>query len=64
MARRRKFDLEKIHESLKVSCPHCGARLAPNEQIRIDWEHLECPRCGQKFIPESKGIQSTQADNR
>jgi ribosomal protein S27AE len=54
MSRRGKLNREKIRASLATTCPHCGARLEPDEYKRVDWEHLECPRCGKRFQPVSK----------
>ena len=51
MLARRKLDLEKIRASLVTVCPHCNAILGPEEQNRIDFEHMKCPRCGETFIP-------------
>jgi hypothetical protein len=28
-----------------VTCPHCGTRIAPDQQQRVDWDHMECPGC-------------------
>ena len=52
MAGRRKLDLEKIRAALNVQCPHCGADLAPNERVRLDFDHLQCTKCGHTFTPE------------
>ena len=49
VAGRRKLDREKILASLNVNCPHCGAQLPPNKQVRIDFEHMRCPDCGELF---------------
>jgi len=54
VARSRKLDLEQIRAALNVTCPHCGASLPPDKQMRIDFEHLRCPECGQTFMPERK----------
>jgi hypothetical protein len=43
MSRRRNSDLEKIRASLDITCPHCNARLWPDEQQRVDWDHIRCP---------------------
>jgi predicted RNA-binding Zn-ribbon protein involved in translation (DUF1610 family) len=48
---RRKIDLEKIWASLALVCPHCSARIEPQEFKRLDGERLECPWCGETFIP-------------
>jgi predicted RNA-binding Zn-ribbon protein involved in translation (DUF1610 family) len=54
MPRRHKLDLEKISASLETLCPHCGARIGPEEYKRVDGEQLECPKCGKQFIPGHK----------
>jgi len=51
-AGRRQLDIAKIRASLNVKCPLCGAELAPNRQVRIDFEHLRCPSCGGLFKAE------------
>ena len=52
MPRRGKRDLEKIRASADVTCPHCGSRIPPERQLRVDWDHLECPGCGKRFVPK------------
>jgi predicted RNA-binding Zn-ribbon protein involved in translation (DUF1610 family) len=42
---------EKIHASLATACPQCSALIEPEEQKRVDGEHMECPWCGERFIP-------------
>ena len=49
-----KLDHEKIRASLNVGCTHCGMEIPPNQQVRIDFEHLSCPGCGQTFTPEKR----------
>jgi len=51
MPRRGKFDLEKIRASMNATCPHCGASIPPDQQMRIDFEHMKCPKCGKLFDP-------------
>ena len=51
----RKSDLEKIRASADVTCPQCGARIPPERQQRVDWDHLQCPNCGERFVPKSSG---------
>jgi len=51
---RNKTNLEKIRASLVTTCPHCEARIEPDELKRVDWERLECPKCGGTFVPETK----------
>jgi hypothetical protein len=54
MAGRRKLDLKKIRASADVICSHCGARIPPERQQRVDFEHMECPRCAETFVPSKK----------
>jgi len=54
MPRRRNLDLEKLRASLDVACPHCGVRIAPENQLRVDWDQLQCPSCGKRFVPKSE----------
>jgi DNA-directed RNA polymerase subunit RPC12/RpoP len=54
MPARRKLDLEKIRASLNTVCPYCSASIPPEDQNRMDWEHMKCPHCGKDFIPEAK----------
>jgi len=35
---RSKINLEKIRASLATTCPHCGARIEPDELKRVDWD--------------------------
>jgi DNA-directed RNA polymerase subunit RPC12/RpoP len=53
MPRRRNLDLEKLRATLDVICPYCGARIVPENQQRVDWDHLQCPNCGERFVPKS-----------
>jgi hypothetical protein len=41
---RREIDFAKIRASLNTVCPHCNASIPPEDQSRVDWEHLKCPR--------------------
>jgi predicted Zn finger-like uncharacterized protein len=50
---RREIDFAKIRASLNTVCPHCNASIPPEDQSRVDWEHLKCPRCGETFVPKS-----------
>jgi predicted Zn finger-like uncharacterized protein len=43
--------IEEIRACLNITCPHCGASIAPDEQVRIDFERLKCPSCRQTFTP-------------
>jgi len=52
MPRRRNLDLAQLHASLLITCPHCAARIGPEEYKRVDGEHLECPQCGKQFTPD------------
>jgi len=54
MPARRKLDLEKIHASLNAICSHCGASIPPEDQNRVDFEHMKCPQCGETFIPAKR----------
>ena len=45
-------DLEKIRSSLNTICSHCGASIPPEDQNRVDFEHMKCPRCCETFIPK------------
>jgi predicted Zn finger-like uncharacterized protein len=46
----RKVDLDKIYALLIVVCPHCTARVEPDEQIRVDGETMKCPWCEETFV--------------
>src|SRR5262249_55054642 len=62
MPRRGKLDLAKIHASLNATCSHSGASITPEEQKRVDWEHLQCPKCGELFVPGSpEGMKKKKA---
>ena len=61
MPRRRNSDLEKIRASLDVTCPHCSARIAPEEQKRVDWDHIRCPRCQQQSLSQVR-IEGRRVD--
>jgi DNA-directed RNA polymerase subunit RPC12/RpoP len=51
MPRRGKLDLDQIHASLVIACPHCTAKIGPEEYKRVDGERLRCPWCGETFVP-------------
>jgi len=51
MPTRRKLDPEKIHASMNATCPHCGASIPPDQQMRIDFERMKCPKCAKLFDP-------------
>ena len=53
MPTRKKINLAKVLSSLNVTCPHCGASLAPNERQRLDNDRLRCLKCGKAFGPSS-----------
>jgi hypothetical protein len=56
-AARSKLNLEKIRASLDLICPNCGARISPEHQHRIDWDHLKCPVCLQNFVPRARSAE-------
>jgi hypothetical protein len=37
--------------SLNATCPHCGASIPPDQQMRVDFEHMQCPKCEERFVP-------------
>jgi hypothetical protein len=54
MPRPHNLDLEKLRTSLDVTCPHCCAQIAPENQQRVDWDHLQCPSCRKRFVAKSQ----------
>jgi predicted RNA-binding Zn-ribbon protein involved in translation (DUF1610 family) len=51
MPARRKLELKKIRASLNTVCPHCNVSIPPEDQNRVDSEHMKCPSCGKALIP-------------
>ena len=43
---RNKIDLGKIRASLNTVCPHCHISIVPEDQNRVDFNHMKCPHCG------------------
>jgi ribosomal protein S27AE len=46
---REKINLDKVLRSLNVTCPRCGASLAPIERQRLDDDRVGCLKCGKDF---------------
>jgi hypothetical protein len=49
MPARRKLDPEKIRASVNATCPQCDASIPPDQQMRVDFEHVQCQKCGEHF---------------
>ena len=43
MARRSKYDLERIRAAMDTECTNCRYPIPPSEYERTDGEHLRCP---------------------
>jgi len=50
---REKINLDKVLRSLNVTCPRCGASLAPIERQRLDDDRVGCLKCGKEFQHEA-----------
>jgi hypothetical protein len=57
MPSRRKLDWEKINAALNILFPHCSASIPPDQQTRVDFDHMKCPQCGKTFIPNPSSKQ-------
>jgi len=53
-------DLQKVRESLSITCTACQAKLDHGPDLRrIDGRRYRCPKCGAAFEPESKNKGSS-----
>lgn len=62
MSRRFRYNIEAIHRSIKVECPHCHFVLGAADILAVNSKTLRCKFCDGDFVPlgNAKSANATE----